>query len=383
MLTVYELYDRDLGEVGQEKEGPVWDCMIQEVDIETGDLLFEWRAMMYYPLGASFKEYDEGHDGSGWDYIHMNSIDKDSKGNYLVSSRYTHSLTYIDGQNGEVIWILGGKMNMFEDLSGGSATSFRYQHDARWSSDEKTITIFDNGMFDMLLEEGDAPTRGLRVQLDETNMTVTLVAEYIHPHRFGAKSQGSLQQLSNGNVLLGYGDSAAFTEFSYDGELLCDTHFAPESRYTWSDVQSYRVYKYEWHGWPTNQPDAALAQGADFEWTAFVSWNGATEIRRWVLQGSRGINNTEEHWEDLDTVLKTGFETAVKLKYWYPSYLRFVAKDSQSKVLGISAPLNGTEVGTVSVHLKSEFRFPPPQAESISSLTGVNNSHGRRATPTC
>ena len=34
MLTVYELYDRDLGEVGQEKEGPVWDCMIQEVDID-------------------------------------------------------------------------------------------------------------------------------------------------------------------------------------------------------------------------------------------------------------------------------------------------------------------------------------------------------------
>ena len=329
--------------------------MIQEVDIETGELLFEWRAMMYYPLGASYKEYDEGHDGSGWDYIHMNSIDKDSRGNYLVSSRYTHSLTYIDGQSGEVIWIFGGKMNMFEDLSNGTATSFRYQHDARWSSDEKTITLFDNGIADMPpeAEDGPLPTRGLRVQLDEANMTARVVAEYIHPHHFGAKSQGSLQELPNGNVMLGYGDTAAFTEFSYNGELLCDTHFAPESRYMWSDVQSYRVYKYEWHAWPTNQPDAVLAQGADLEWAAFVSWNGATEIRSWVLQGSQSVmginNNTVEHWEDLETVLKTGFETSVKLKYWYPPYLRFVAKDSRSKVLGISAPLNGTEVGTVSL----------------------------------
>ncbi|EMR65261.1 hypothetical protein UCREL1_7756 [Eutypa lata UCREL1] len=346
LLTVYELYDRDLSEVGQDHEGPVWDCMIQEIDIETGDLLFEWRAMMFYPLGSTYTDYDEGVNSMGWDYFHLNSIDKDSRGNYLVSSRYMHSLTYIDGRSGEVLWILGGKMNMFEDLSGGNATNFQFQHDARWSPDEKTITVFDNGVDDLHRDAG--PTRGLRVQLDERNMTARVVTEYINPHHFHAKSQGSLQELPNGNVLLGYGDSAAFTEFSHDGATLCDTHFAPESRYMMSDVQSYRVYKFEWHGWPTNKPDAVLTLDQNLKWSAFVSWNGATEISKWVLQGSKFPNATSQQWQDLDTAVKTEFETGFELKYWYPTYLRLVAKDSKYQILGFSETLNSTEVGQVS-----------------------------------
>ncbi|RYP14716.1 hypothetical protein DL765_006186 [Monosporascus sp. GIB2] len=352
LLTIYELYDRNLTELGQDREAPVWDCIIQEVDLDTGEALFEWRAMLTYPLGASFKEVDDDKK-MGWDYFHINSVDKDSRGNYLVSSRYMHSLTYINGTTGDVIWILGGKMNMFKDLSGGNATSFQLQHDARWSPDEKTITMFDNKVDDWNLEEG-LITRGLRIQVDEKNMTVKLVTEYINPHQFPAKSQGSLQELPNGNVLLGYGDSAAFTEFTHDGVPLCDTHFAPESRYTKSDVESYRVYKYEWHGWPTTKPDAVLAQDTTRKWNAYVSWNGATEVRKWVLQGSKGLNDTQEYWQNLDTALKKGFETSFEMKYWYPTYLRLVAKDSRSNILGVSEPLNSTEVGQVSTH-----RSPP------------------------
>ncbi len=347
---MYERHDHDLHEVGQDREGPVWDCVIQEIDIETGDLIFEWRAMLSYPLSMTYKDYDVGESGMGWDWFHLNSVDKDSRGNYLASARYTHSLTYIDGESGETIWVLGGKLNMFKDLSGGNATNFQYQHDARWSADEKTITLFDNGIDDWHLDAG--PTRGLRIELDEANMTARVVTEYVNPHHFPAKSQGSLQELPNGNVLLGYGDSAAFTEFTHDGVPLCDTHFAPESRYTHSDVESYRVYKYEWHAWPTNRPDAVLAQDENLRWSAFVSWNGATEIARWVLQGSKGLNATDEveHWEELDSAPRTAaFETSFEMKYWYPTYLRIVAKDSKHKILGISSPLNSTEVGKVRV----------------------------------
>ncbi|OTA95894.1 hypothetical protein M434DRAFT_28390 [Hypoxylon sp. CO27-5] len=338
LITVYEVVQRDLSEVGKNHVGPVWDCLIQEVDIETGLAVFEWRALDHWNLNDGFREIgDDGEGDRAYDFFHMNSIDKDSKGNYLTSSRYMHSLTYINGTTGEVIWILGGKRNMFRDLSNGTATNFAYQHDARWSSND-TITLFDNGVDDVHRDRAD--TRGLKLKIDEKNMTVSVVAEYLNPHKIHGISQGSFQSLSNGNVLLGYGNSAAFTEFASNGDVLCDTHFGPESRFGTAEVQSYRVYKYEWQGWPTTTPSSAIRRNSSRHWNFYVSWNGATEVSKWILQGSNRLNATNEEWKELTRTKRLGFETEFELLKSYPRYLRAVAVHSKGHMLGISEPLD-------------------------------------------
>ena len=48
-----------------------------------------------------------------WDAYHMNSIDKDYDGNYLVSIRHLNALVKIDKNDGSVIWKMGGKASNF------------------------------------------------------------------------------------------------------------------------------------------------------------------------------------------------------------------------------------------------------------------------------
>lgn len=373
LITVYEVVQRDLKEAGKNHIGPVWDCLIQEVDLETGLAVFQWRALDHWRLTDSTRPIgDDGEGDRAYDFFHMNSIDKDARGNYLTSSRYTHSLTYINGKTGEVIWILGGKRNMFKDLSNGTATNFAFQHDARWSGND-TITLFDNGVDDVHRDIAD--TRGLKLKIDEKAMTVSVVAEYFNPHKIHGISQGSFQTLSNGNVLLGYGNSAAFTEYTSDGDVLCDTHFGPESRFGTAEVQSYRVYKYEWHGYPTSTPSTAVRRNSSRNWNFFVSWNGATEVSKWVLQGSPNVTAADEDWKELGRTNRIGFETAFALYKSYPKYLRAVAMHSEGHMLGVSSPLDVQAVEDQLISTES-FAFMANEVSTTEVVLGIGGILG-------
>jgi hypothetical protein len=227
---------------------------------------------------------------------------------------------------------------MFEDLSGGNATNFAYQHDARWSDDHTTVTLFDNGRDDDRAERDY--TRGLRIKLDQEKMTAELVAEYINPNHIFSISQGSFQTLENGNSLMGYGNTPAITEYSWNGTVLCDVHYGPQNRFGAGDSQSYRVYKYEWHGWPTKEPDVKILKNEVGEWTIYVSWNGATEVVHWVLQGAVNPETDDEDWEDLEGIDKVGFETEFEIEASYPIFLRIIGLDAKGEVLGFSTTLD-------------------------------------------
>lgn len=295
----------------------------------------------------------------------MNSIEKDGAGNYLISARYTHSLTYINGTNGDVIWIMGGKKNMFKDLSGGRATDFAYQHDARWEEEGTTITVFDNVVDND--HDNRGITRGLRLKVDQKAMTVTVMNEYVNPRQLRAISQGSYQTLPNGNVLLGYGHLGAFSEFASNGSLLCDVDFGPQSRFGTGELQSYRVYKFDWHGWPLTKPDTAVDLDELQEAKLFVSWNGATEVVKWDLQGATGANMPDQDWVQLDTVEKKTFESALPLRSTYPRFLRVVGRDANDKILGTSEPVEvAIEVLEESASNGGDTQADGSKSESIS-----------------
>lgn len=324
LLTVYTTTTADLRGMGMGRGEHGWivDNLLQEIDLESGELLFEWRVSDHFdPVDTYMTNPFGGYwETIPFDFYHLNSIDKDSQGNYLISSRHFHSVTCIS-PTGEILWILGGRDNQFKDLSDGRATDFKWQHDARWVSEEEGIlTLFDNSKAGPL--HVDAPnSRAMFIKLDIPNRTAKLVQSLESLQRILASSQGSVQMLpDSGNTFVGWGSAAAFSEYDEAGNLLCETHLGASWFYWLERFKSYRSTKvFNWHGHPKKPPQAKIDDDS-----LFVSWNGATEVAYWALEIARDQASSEaeidevlgdqadevqsQKFENIDIIPKAGFE---------------------------------------------------------------------------
>ncbi|KAJ5685854.1 hypothetical protein N7536_008473 [Penicillium majusculum] len=307
----------------------ILDAGFQEIEVQTGEVLFEWRASDHY----TFEEYYHFQPGDGKsektapDLFHVNSIEKDDLGNYLISCRMMSSIVYVDGRTGAVIWKLGGKGNMFKDLSGGAATAFNGQHHARFHENGRIVSIFDNGNCPGRPVTG--PTRGLTVVLDTEKMTVQLQHEYISPNNVLTDNSGSMQILDSGNVVLGFGPNANWAEYASNGSLLCNVHMGPETFFNSGEIRSYRISKSPWVGHPQTMPEIAVDDAR-----VYVSWNGATEVSMWSLNGT-DIEGVGGESVCLGRFPKDGFETEMPVPT-NPTgrYLFVSALDRAGQVLG-------------------------------------------------
>ncbi|PLN77298.1 ASST-domain-containing protein [Aspergillus taichungensis] len=337
LMTIYEICPMDLSAVGGPEDGWVYDGLFQEIDIETGGLLFEWRARDHYAVEETYFERAEEKGtgptaGKAFDYFHINSIAKDAHGNYLVSSRYMHTVTCIS-PSGDILWILGGKRNMFKDLSeDGSATEFTWQHDARWLSDN-VITLLDNGAHEHL-QTADY-SRAYMIELDFENWTAKTLHVYESPGHFSSHSQGNVQVLPRtGNVFVGWGKPSAYTEFSADGEVLCDAHWGPSMFFWFGWIKSYRAQKAMWVGRPSTPPDVVMDGRSQ---TVYVSWNGATDVIGWVMQRASRRDASDKDFELVGYTAKEGFETSIAVPDEAEGhYLRMVAVDQEGETLGVT-----------------------------------------------
>jgi outer membrane protein assembly factor BamB len=324
LITIYNPTPWDLSSVGGLKDGVAWQGIVQELDIDTGEVLFEWRSLEHVGLDETYVTPSEDHY-RGIDYFHINSVDVDHDDNLLVSARETSAIYKIDRMTGEVIWRLGGKKSDFEM---GPGARFAFQHDARRQSDG-TVSIFDNGttVFHNGIPKAIEESRGIVLELDEEGMTATLVREYTHPDKLFADAAGNMQVLPNGNVFIGWGRALAFSEFSKDGELLFDARLPPENK-------SYRAFRFPWNADPSDQPAAVAERASEDEIRVYASWNGATQVATWeVLAGSR-----PNQPESLGWVLRDGFETAMSVRTAEP-YVVVRAKNRSDRVLGTAEPV--------------------------------------------
>ncbi|GAP90074.1 hypothetical protein SAMD00023353_4301120 [Rosellinia necatrix] len=331
VLTTSTLIQFDLGPVNGPRQGWMRDVGFQEIDLETGEVLFQWSWSDHWDITDVFL-YPNGTEGSRetpWDAFHINSVHKDSVGNYLISSRHTSTVGYVNGQNGDFIWTLGGKRNMFKDLSGGAATNISMQHHPRFLIENATLTLFDNGVKDPSNLSIDYRSRGLIIDIDTDAMTAKVAREYPSPHRLGSESRGSMQMLDNDRVLVGYGINPGWSEFSTGGDLICDVHFGPESGFRTEDILSYRVLKSHWVGLPKTLP-SIVRKGGDI----YVSWNGATEVATWTLVASDADLND---YTSLGSVPTEGFETRIPVPSTLTaSGVRVIGIDRNGSVLGLS-----------------------------------------------
>lgn len=78
LISIYETLEWDTSPVGgipKDQGGKLLDSLFQEVDIETGELVFQWRASDWYALTDSFLTWDFDK-AEGWDFFHLNSVEK-------------------------------------------------------------------------------------------------------------------------------------------------------------------------------------------------------------------------------------------------------------------------------------------------------------------
>src|SRR5918995_326964 len=324
LITIYEGVPWDLSYIGGARRGVVWQGIVQELDIQTGEVLFEWRSIDHVALEETYvTPLQDGRPGI--DYFHINSIDVDHDDNLLVSARKTSTVYKIDRNSGEIIWRLGGKKSDFEM---GPGTRFAFQHDARRLPDG-TISIFDNGslVFENGIPKAVEESRAIVLELDEREMKASLVREYTHPDKQYADAAGNMQVLPNGNVFVGWGRGLAISEFSHEGELLFDLRVSPEHR-------SYRAFRLPWSGSPSDQPACVAERTSENELQLYASWNGATDIATWeVLAGPH-----PGQLESLGSIPRNGFETAMLVKTSEP-YVAVQARHRSGRVLGASTPV--------------------------------------------
>src|SRR5215211_2974607 len=91
LLTSYEAVSMDLSAVGGREEGEVWAGFAQEVEIETGKVLFEWNSLEHVGVEESYRKPPED-PSTPLDYFHINSIDIDFDDNLIISAKGTSTV---------------------------------------------------------------------------------------------------------------------------------------------------------------------------------------------------------------------------------------------------------------------------------------------------
>ncbi|KAI7198838.1 hypothetical protein KC316_g4773 [Hortaea werneckii] len=343
-------------------ERPILNAGFAEVKLNNpGEALFQWDA---YKSGLSLDEcYDEhglNQQEGYWDYIHENSVDKDSQGDYYVSARHTNTIYKVSKDDGHIEWRLGGKRSDFKVLD--PKLTFYWQHHVRVRSvnaSHTVLTVFDNASEDQGRNSSipESASAAKIILLDTINMEASLLRYYDRPNGGKSRKLGDVQQLHEGDIMqssifVDWAEQGHIAEYDSEGRMVLEAQFASPR------MSTYRAYKFSWVGQPKENPVCKLLpmnfalKGHHVATAFYVSWNGATEVLTWEFYG--GDEMTEEGFEKLGSTPKDGFETTLVI----PGIAKFgyaVALDKDGKELGRSETMS----------------LLPPQEDDLKPLSSV------------
>lgn len=327
----------DLSSVGGSTDGTVIDSIAREVNLQTGRVLLNWSALAHVPVTDSYALPLFGN--SPWDFFHVNSISLAPRGNLLISARHMWALYDINPNTGDINWTLGGKHSTF---SVAPDAGFAWQHDPRFINQDE-IQLFDD-QAGVPFAPAAPQSRALWIQLNHATHNVSLVKQITQPTgQPESTSQGSVQTLPDGDVIVGWGSAGTFSEYNSAGQqqlqaalpaadgttTLPTGHVVPNS---WS---TYRVFKEEWDGTPATPPVAAAQSSSPGHWTVSAAWNGATQLARWVVLA--GPNR--QRLTPVATAPWNGLITPISIAGSNIKYVRVVALNNTGCELGISQPI--------------------------------------------
>jgi hypothetical protein len=296
----------------------VLDCVVQEVDIKSGRVLWEWHSLGHVPLSASYIPVPKS-PSDYFDYFHINSIQQLPGGNLLISARSTWSIYEISRATGKVLWTLGGKRSSFQM---GPGTKFEWQHYARLHPGG-ILSLFDDASLPQ--EEAEASAKVLKI--NTKSMTARLLHRYPHSPPLLAGLAGDAQILPNHNIFVGWGGAPDFSEYTPGGRQIFNGSFRP-------GVLSYRALRFQWTGDPLTRPAMASVPGSQGTMVVYASWNGATQVARWRVLAGRGPGALHVIGHGSP---RRGFETAIRV-HTRARYLAVQALDSHGRVLSTSRP---------------------------------------------
>jgi hypothetical protein len=316
LLITYPIVRANLKSVGAAKRGLVVDSVIQEVDIATGLVTFEWHSLGKIPITDTFSKPMSRR--APFDYAHANSVNLDTDGNLLLSARNTWTAYKIDHDTGRILWRLGGKHSSFKLPN---AARFAWQHNVLRRASDGAITVFDNSAFPPVRKF----SRALAIRLDEKAGTASLISATPHPKKLLTATQGNQQTLPNGDFLVGWGSQRQLTEFDPAGNAIFNAFLS-------LGYESYRAYRLPWVGKPLTRPKVAAADEPGAGTDAYMSWNGATEVATWELFAG----SSKSTLESVGTAPRRGFETKMAAP-GVPRFVQVRARDAAGNVLSTSA----------------------------------------------
>jgi Arylsulfotransferase (ASST) len=240
LILAYTTATADLTSIGGPPNQTVINGVVQEVDISTGKVLFQWNSEDHVPFSQSEQPLPSSPD-QPWDWFHINAVHLDTNGNLLIDARDTWTTYEVSRRTGAVLWQLGGKDSSFTLRAGprqvldSAGEIFAWQHDPE-ALGHGIYTWFDN-------ESSGNPllpySRAITVRLNQRDHTATLLAADDQPEGLSAASQGNAQTTHDGGLFVGWGALPYFSQFSRDGQLIYNAEFP-------TGVNTYRAYLLPW-----------------------------------------------------------------------------------------------------------------------------------------
>ena len=208
--------------------GSVVESVIQGFTA-SDELIFQWRAWDNYDIRDLWPP-------GNTDFPHMNGVDVDDDNNIVISARHLSEVTKIDRDSGAIIWRLSGAHSTFS-FPNDSINGTSYQHNVSALGNGHYL-VFDNGDYHSFLQ-----SRVVEYQLNLTNLTASLVWQFVDPSFKYAWYCGSAQRLPTGNTFIDFvlASYPKATEVDSNGVKRFELSLVPSS-------DSYRAFRFPWNG---------------------------------------------------------------------------------------------------------------------------------------
>jgi len=247
LILCYQTATANLTSIGGPAGQTVIDGIVQEIDVKTGRVLFQWNSADHVPYSASEQPLPSS-PSTPWDWFHINAVHFDTHGNLLIDARDTWATYDVNRFTGHINWILGGKDSTFTERAAPGQTLdsageiFAWQHDPEALSNN-LFTFFDD-------ESSGTPllpcSRAIYVTLNFRTRAATLVRSDNQPEDQSASAEGNGQTTLNGDLFVGWGVLPYISEFSPSGKLVWNAEFP-------TGVNTYRAYRLPWRTPPSRQ----------------------------------------------------------------------------------------------------------------------------------
>ena len=183
----------NLTSIGGPADQKVVDSIVQEINIRTSKVLFQWNAAGHVP----YKDSEQPRPASAatpWNWFYINAVHLDTDGNLLISARRAWAVYKVSLHSGKIIWVLGGKHSTFRlkaargQVLDKAGEIFAYQHDPE-AIGHNEYTLFD--------DESDGNSNLLRysrvvtVRLNLATKVAALVKSVRQPENLLATEEGT------------------------------------------------------------------------------------------------------------------------------------------------------------------------------------------------